>query len=259
MEYEIYQVMEDGSKVAVTGDKVNDALSPANVVIVVDHTKRKIYNFNGRDSKIRVRFIGARMAAGPIRGELGLTYTVTSIDEGEETNDFRECLRNISTPGSTAVSRILGRPPPPPQPMRQATTTVTESVRRETPGPTQEQTATNPSLVVEHSSSQSAIAVQEDTDISSLVKEFGEIPEGYEIEAVIAKGAVFKNVTVQAKVFGKMMEQTKLERANDIDGLFTLNGEIRVIAKNGAVQGVQVLSKRNLPPARKPKESKTSQ
>ena len=256
MEYEIYQVNEDGSKLAVAADKVNDALAPANVVILVDHTRRKIYNFNGRESRIRVRFIGARMAAGPIRGELGLTYTVTSVDEGEETNDFRECLKNIGSPGSAAVSRILDRPPPPPPPMRPTTAKASEPVRRQTLEPMLEQTVATPSPLEGLTPNLNKAAVQADSDVSLLVKEFGETPEGYEIEAIIKNDKVFKNVTVQSKVFGKAVEQTRLERVSDIDGLFTLDGEIKIIAKNGAVQAVQVLSKQSSSSAQKSKESK---
>jgi hypothetical protein len=255
MEYEIYQVKEDGSKLAVTGDKVNEALAPTNVVILVDHTRRKIYNFNGRESGIRARFIGARMAAGPIRGELGLTYTVASVDEGEETNEFRECLKNIGSPGSAAVSRILGRPPPPPLPTRSSTVKPNEPVRHQKPEPKNEQLAASPPTFEEQAPSQSNASMQLDNDITLLAKEFGETPEGYEIEAIIAKDAVFKNVTVQSKVFGKEVEQTRLERVNDVDGLFKLNGEIRIIAKNGTVQGIQVLSKQNSSSTRRPKDS----
>jgi hypothetical protein len=255
MEYEIYQVKEDGSKLAVSADKVNDALAPTNVVIVVDHTRRKIYNFNGKESGIRVRFIGARMAAGPIRGELGLTYTVASVDEGEETNDFRECLKNIGSPGSSAVSRILDRPPPPPLPLRAPTPRASEPLRRQTTEPMNELPVTSPSPLEERASDPNKATMQEDSDVSLLVKGFGETPEGYEIEAIIVKDAVFKNVTVQSKVFGKEVQQTRLERVSDIDGLFTMDGQIRIVAKNGAVQGLQILSKQNSSSARKPKDS----
>lgn len=254
MEYEIYQVKEDGSKLEVHADKINDALAPTNVVILIDHTRRKIYNFNGKESGIRVRFIGARMAAGPIRGELGLTYTVGSVDEGEETSDFRECLKRIGSPGSAAVSRILDRPPPPPPPMRPPAPKAGEPVKRQTPEPMNEPPVTSPSSLEERAPNLNKAAMQADWDASLFAKGFGETPEGYEIEAIIVKDAVFKNVTVQSKVFGKEVEQTRLERANDIDGLFTMDGEVRIIVKNGAVQGVQILSKQNSHSTKKPKD-----
>jgi hypothetical protein len=245
MEYEVFQVKEDGSKLEVPADKINDALAPSNVVILIDHTRRKIYNFNGKESSIRVRFIGARMAAGPIRGELGLTYTVASVDEGEETNDFRDCLKKIGSPGSAAVSRILDRPPPPPPPMRSPAPKASESVRRQTPEPTNDLMPTDSSSFEKQAPILNSAVVQAECDVSLVIKEFGEPPEGYDVEAVIVRDSVFKNVKVQTKVFGKEVEQTKLERVNDIDGLFTMDGEVKVIAKNGVVQGVQILSKQN--------------
>jgi hypothetical protein len=254
MEYEIYQVKEDGSKIEVASDKINEALAPTNVAIVIDHSRRKIYNFNGRESGIRARFIGARMAAGPIRGELGLTYTVASVDEGEETNDFRECLKNIGSPGSAAVSRILDRPPPPPPPMRQPAPKSSEPARHQTLEPMSDKASASPPSIEAQASNPNKACAETDYDVSLLVKGFGEVPQGYEVEAVIVKDAVFKNVTVQSKVFGREVEQTRLEKANDIDGLFTMDGEVRIIAKNGIIQGVQILSKQNSSPAHKPKE-----
>jgi hypothetical protein len=244
MEYEVYQVSEDGSKVALTADKVNEALQPTSVLIFIDHTHRKIYNFNGRESSIRARFCGARLAAGPIRSELGLSYSIGSIDEGEETGDFRELLKNISAPGNSVVTRILERPPPPPlasrrsAPKRVAATPMAIAAESENnlacPEPTslprKEPDLGTPDQLT-------------DNEISSLTEELGEAPDGYDIEAMIIKSAVYKCVQVTTTVFGKETNQTKIERVKDIDGTFTLDGKVKVIAKNGVVSGLQILTK----------------
>ncbi|WXG42496.1 MAG: hypothetical protein WED04_00045 [Promethearchaeati archaeon SRVP18_Atabeyarchaeia-1] len=253
MEYEIYQIKEDGSKLEVPVEKINEALVPCNVVILIDHTRRKIYNFNGRESGIRVRFIGARMAAGPIRGELGLTYTVNSIDEGEETNEFRDFVKSVTNPGSVAVSRILDRPPPPPLPLRSATQKTGEAARRPSSEPSNALTEASSSSPEKEAPYSNRVSAEADCDVTSLAREFGETPQGYEVEAIILKDAVYKNVQVQTKVFGKEVEQVRLERVNDVDGLFTMDGQIRVIAKNGAITGIQIMSKGKATATKKPK------
>jgi hypothetical protein len=258
MEYEIYQVSEDGSKVAVTADKVNDAIAPTSVLIFIDHTHRKIYNFNGRESSIRARFCGARLAAGPIRGELGLSYSLSSIDEGEETGDFRELLKNISVPGNAMVTRILERPPPPPLPLKRSAPKETVAVPKPAAAENENNmTSTQPApqLLQKDSPNPSRIDLPTDLDMSFVVKEFGELPDGYDVEAMIIKGGVYKCVEVQTKVFGKQMDQTRVERVRDVDGIFTLDGQIRVVAKNGVVDGIQILTKQKSGPSRKPKQA----
>jgi hypothetical protein len=258
MEYEIYQVSEDGSKVAVTADKVNDAIAPTSVLIFIDHTHRKIFNFNGRESSIRARFCGARLAAGPIRGELGLSYSIGSVDEGEETGDFRELLKNISAPGNAMVTRILERPPPPPLPLKRSapkeTVVVPKPVAFENEN-NMTSTQLAPPLEQKDSPGPGRADPDTDLDVSSVAKEFGEVPDGYDVEAMVIKDGVYKCVQVQTKVFGKQMDETRVERVRDVDGIFTMDGQIRVVAKNGVVDGIQILTKQKSGPSRKPKQA----
>jgi hypothetical protein len=257
MEFEIYQVTDEGTKVAVTSDKINDALTPHNVLILIDHTHRKIYNFNGRDSSIRARFCGARLAAGPIRGELGLSYSISSVDEGEETGDFRELLKNMSIPGNAMVSRILDRPPPPlPSSKRSAPKEAVESPKPAVNDNARNAVNTEPAISLQNSpSNPGTIDPPTNVDVSSIAKEFGEIPEGYDMEAMIIRDAVYKCIQVQATVFGKQMDQTRIERVNEVDGTFTLDGQIRVLAKNGVINGIQILTKQKSGSQKKSKQT----
>jgi hypothetical protein len=256
MEYEVYQVSEDGSKVALTADKINAAISPTSVLIFIDHTHRKIYNFNGRESSIRARFCGARLAAGPIRGELGLSYSIGSIDEGEETGDFRELLKNISAPGNAMVQRILERPPPPPLPLKKTAPVETAAL----PKPSVAQSETNfasaePMPTPKKEPAPDRTDKPTDDYVSSLTKRLGDAPEGYDIEAMIIGDAVYKCIQVKTTVFGKEMNQTRVERVKDVDGTFTMDGQIKVVAKNGVVNGIQILTKQKSAPTRKTKQA----
>jgi hypothetical protein len=257
MEFEIYQVTEEGTKAAVTADKINDALTPHNVLILIDHTHRRIYNFNGKDSSIRARFCGARLAAGPIRGELGLSYSISSVDEGEETGDFRELLKNMSIPGNAMVSRILDRPPPPPLALkRSAPKEVVESPKTVVTEDVKNVASTEAtSLLQNDPPNQGTLDPPTNLDASSIAKEFGEIPEGYDVEAMIIKDAVYKCIQLQTTVFGKQMDQTRIERVKEVDGTFTMDGQIRVLAKNGIINGIQILTKQKSGSQRKSKQT----
>lgn len=256
MEFEVYQVSEDGSKVAVTADKLNGALAPTSVLIFIDHTHRKIYNFNGRESSIRARFCGARLAAGPIRGELGLSYSLGSIDEGEETGDFRELIKNISAPGNAMVTKILERPPPPPLPLKRSAPKEAVAAPIPVVAENENDSASRElvSLPQKEVPNPSGTDPQTDVDVSSVTKELGEAPDGYDIEAMIIKDVVYKCIQVKTTVFGKQMNQTRVERVNDVDGTFTLDGQIKVVAKNGIVKGIQILTKQKSGPSKKLKQ-----
>nr|MDO8134795.1 hypothetical protein [Candidatus Njordarchaeum guaymaensis] len=271
MDFEVYQVQEDGTHVPVDLSKVNDALSTHNVLILIDHSRRRIYNFNGRESKIRTRFIGARLAVDEIRSKLGLSYNVQAVDEGEESQGFRDLLREMACPGSRSVSRVSEKPPPPPPTVKifidkEVAPTIRQSSlerpRAEAGDEPSQSMPVKPVASVEPSSAKRSISAPRgdvyaatEFDIDSIVKQFGEVPEGTDVEAMIINNAVYKCTQVQTKIFGKKVEQTKLEKIDDLDGIFTLDGQVKVAARDGKVIGIQVLSKQKGIALKKPKQS----
>jgi len=199
-----------------------------------------------------------------------MSYNVQAVEEGEETQAFRDLVREITCPGSTARRRAAEKQPtappvvkifidkevapgarlPAPELLKTATsdkeplpTTVKNVTELESPA----SLGADPSY---SSKAESAV----DGDVTSVVSRLGDVPDGFDVEAIIVNNAVYKCAQIQSKVLGKRMEQTKIEKMDEIDGLFTLDGEVRVMAKDGKVLGIQVLSKQKTAAIKKPKQ-----
>ena len=73
-------------------------LKPKVVFILVDDEKRKIWIWIGRDATVKTRFISST-AATEIRRLYGFTFRVQTIDQGEESHEFSECIESIPRKG----------------------------------------------------------------------------------------------------------------------------------------------------------------
>ncbi len=83
-------------EISGTGELVEIYLETANMdssslYCFVDHNRKVIYFWKGRDASIRKKFIGAK-AITDLRAELGLEFSVQPIDEGAEPYEFKTLL-----------------------------------------------------------------------------------------------------------------------------------------------------------------------
>jgi ribosomal protein L18E len=268
MDFEIFHVQEDGTRVPVELSKLNDVLTTNNVVILVDHVRRRIFNFNGKEAKIRTRFIGARMAAEQIRSSLGMAYNIQAVEEGEENQKFRDLINDITCPGTPSHPAASQRPPSTPPVVKifidkdVAQLDKLRPPERSAPRPSVEESL--PDLIKETKKAGSPQKAETTStgmgrdasiDVTSIISQLGEVPAGYEVEAVILNNAVYKYALVRSKVLGKETEQTKVERIDTLEGIFTLDGQVKVVAKDGKVLGIEVLSKQKAPAVKKTKET----
>jgi hypothetical protein len=271
MDYEAFEVQDDGTQVPIDAGKVNDALTATHVVILIDHSKRRIYNFNGSESKIRTRFVGARMAAEEIRNKLGLSYNVQAVEEGDESQVFRDLIREMTNPSGSSATGTPGKtlPAPPtvkifidkevaptirPSPSeRPRTVTRNEEPTREFPKPTVSIESPPSYRSASTAPVKADSGTQSDTD--AIISQFGEPPTGMDVEAVIINNCVYKCAQVQTKIFGKKEEKNRLEKVDNLDGIFTLDGQVKVATKGGKVLGIQVLSKQKSTPPKRTKQS----
>ena len=73
---------------------------------LVSDAQRRIYIWKGRESSVRARFLGNRVAY-EIRDQLGKDYRIIPVDEGSEDELFIDLLSEIS---SERVCDRCGRP-----------------------------------------------------------------------------------------------------------------------------------------------------
>jgi hypothetical protein len=91
-----YQVPSDGHWDPVAFSKRK--LKAKEVFIVVDDASRKIWIWLGKDASVKTRFISST-AATEIRRHYGLTYRVNTADQGQEPQNFLDCINSIPKNG----------------------------------------------------------------------------------------------------------------------------------------------------------------
>ena len=91
-----YQVTSDGHWDPVAFSKRK--LKAKQVFIIVDDEKREIWIWLGKGADVKTRFISST-AAAEIRRHYGLTYRVKTADQGEESQNFQDCINSIPKNG----------------------------------------------------------------------------------------------------------------------------------------------------------------
>lgn len=68
-----------------------DQLDSEEVYLIVDESGKDIWIYKGANARIRKKFLGAR-AATELRQDIGFTFKVHSLDEGEDEPDFKALI-----------------------------------------------------------------------------------------------------------------------------------------------------------------------
>ncbi len=117
-----FTVQDDGEITPIEVTSYED-LADDQVYLLVDHSKKHIFIWKGRNAPVRRKFISARTAQS-MRNELGLTYKVISVEQGNETKTFGTLMKGLegsvgdsgasvrssgsSVPGSSAIEKPSG-------------------------------------------------------------------------------------------------------------------------------------------------------
>ena len=91
-----YQVNPDGHWDPVAFSKHD--LKARQVYILVDEHRREIWIWIGQGADVKIRFISST-AATEIRRLYGLKYRVKTVDQGQESQIFLDCINSIPSKG----------------------------------------------------------------------------------------------------------------------------------------------------------------
>ncbi len=103
-----FTVQDDGELKAIEVSSYED-LSEDQVYLLVDYNKKQIFIWKGRNAPVRRKFISAR-AAQSMRNELGLTYKVISVEQGNETKSFGTLMKGLDSEGAAVVPTTSASP-----------------------------------------------------------------------------------------------------------------------------------------------------
>jgi len=81
--YEELDVNEDIS--------IKDVFKSNEIIFIVDPGNSRVWVWEGSSVNIKMKFLSTQIAS-KIRDRHGITYTITSVDEGSEPEDLKELL-----------------------------------------------------------------------------------------------------------------------------------------------------------------------
>ena len=208
---EIYNVTQSGETNFLTAPTLKDALIADRVLIIVADELKVIYLWKGKESSVRKKFIGARLAQA-VRGDRGLMYKVEPVDQEEE---------------PPALLNILGTKP------AECPSNASKSMDVAAPGKEEAESAVP------------AAAITLSADLKQ--KLMGEqLPEGFDREGIIIGTDYYGIIKSVSTVLGKTVESSDIQKTEELpDGLlFDQSYGIRLLVEKGNISVVEILKRK---------------
>jgi hypothetical protein len=244
------------------------------VVLVVDEIKKKIYIWKGENARVRRKFIAARKSQD-LRGQLGLTFKVDSIDQGSEPSEFINIIGGpvptapeieefIPTEQQAAPQPTLPPQPkvsPPPQPVAQPEfIQPAQPVQPPQPQPAfvQPPPTIEPAPMIQPAPTTQPEAVPAESVVSTGIQSLPvedsvkqiiaiidqkSVPPNYEREIVVIGPYVFSMVESKKTFLGQEKVERKWEIFADLpEGDFLAKDyTARMIVNEGRIMAVELL------------------
>ncbi|HMF30379.1 MAG TPA: hypothetical protein VKK79_03130 [Candidatus Lokiarchaeia archaeon] len=259
-------------ELGIGGDQcVKEFLNTNDVFIITDDDTKKVWLWKGKESRIRSKFIGAKKSQ-EVRGQVGLSFKVEPVDEGEEPEDFPPCLEQIPKPGYAKEIREEGEGPKflkdmdfskpeeiPTEPIKSAGTPGAPAPKKKgakaaKPSPLEAAYATSAENVgpIFTGGGEEAIAAKPQAsvpaaDYTKILETLSSLdtPAGYEREMVIVGSQTFSIVEKATTFLGQRVVKKEMEPIGSLpEGVFFAEGYApRVLCENGKVLAIEFLKK----------------
>ncbi|MHA1378727.1 MAG: hypothetical protein ACTSRG_10130 [Candidatus Helarchaeota archaeon] len=273
MSIQVHNVLDEGDLEQLTiSGPIKDLLNSEMVVLVVDEAKKKIYIWKGENARVRRKFIAARKSQD-LRGSLGLTYKVDSIDQGSEPNEFINLIGGPVASAPEIAEFIPTDQPATPQLTSQPITPQPATFQpvepsQPTPTPVQQPTIVQPPpqtsppvqpkpQIVQPaatttttapvstgvSTSIQALPVEDSVKQIISIVDAKSIPPNYEREIVVIGPYVFSIVESKKTFIGQEKIERKWELFSDLpEGDFLAKDyTARMIVNEGRIMAVELL------------------
>lgn len=281
MSYVVHSVLDEGEleTISVSG-QIKDVLNSDMVALIVDEEKKQIWIWKGETARVRRKFIAARKSQD-LRGELGLSFRVDSIDQGSEPNEFinliggpvskapeisefvpteqpvapKPVAKPMKTSKPASTIQPVQKPPTiqePPQikPQPKAKPQPKPKVTKPTPKITQPIPTIEPisistptSEISEISSSIQNLPVEDSVKQIIAIIDQKEIPPNYEREIVVIGPYVFSIIESKKTFLGQEKIEHKWDLFSDLpEGDFLAKDyTARMIVNEGRIMAVEFL------------------
>lgn len=105
----VYSPSLDGEYVPIKFNPEKDMIE-SEVLIFLDDEERQIFIWTGSEAPVRKRFISSQIAR-QMRLEKGMTFRVSTVDEGNETKEFNALIMRIGAEGINPGPLLEVSPP----------------------------------------------------------------------------------------------------------------------------------------------------
>jgi len=256
---QIFKILPDGTtKELTTEGAIKDILDTDQCYVIVADDIRKVYLWKGVSSSVRLKFIGAKRSQD-IRGQVGMHYSVTPLDEGEEDDEFLNIVGGKTEAGIAKEIKDEESKPKavmgggggggPTHPLR-------EKQIFDSPKPamgmnvagSQQRAAMNTGPLYTGESSMSQY-MQDETQVNfnQIMQKLEEIqiPQGYERELIIIGNHAYSVVEKVQTFLGQKKVEKVVEQVGSIpEGVFFAEGySPRVLSENGQILAIEFLKK----------------
>jgi hypothetical protein len=229
------------------------------VYVIVADDIRKIFLWLGSKSNVRSKFVGAKRSQD-IRGQVGLHYGSTSVDEGDETPELIKVMGGQTEAGiATAIStepaaaggggaavhplrekNIFGTP----EPAEGMNIAGSKDRAKENTGP----------LYTGKASMAQFTQEEPQVNFEQIMRRLEEIqiPDGYERELIIIGNHAYSVVEKVQTFLGKKQVEKVIERVGTIpEGVFFAEDySPRVLSENGKILAIEFLKRTGSAPVK---------
>ena len=246
---QLFKINGDGTTTEIKEEgPIKDVMESEEVYVIIADDIRKIFLWLGSKSNVRSKFVGAKRSQD-IRGQVGLHYGSSSVDEGDETPELIKVMGGQTEVGiATAISHdtavggsasvhplreknIFGTP----QPAEGMNIAGSLDRAKDNSGPLYTGKASMAQLTPETSQVNFEQIMQRLEEI--------QIPEGYERELIIIGSHAYSVVEKVQTFLGKKQVEKVIERVGSIpEGVFFAEDYApRVLSENGKILAIEFL------------------
>ncbi|TXT65691.1 MAG: hypothetical protein BAJALOKI1v1_390011 [Promethearchaeota archaeon] len=222
-----------------TEGPIKDILEETECYVLVADSVKKVYLWKGIQSSVRKKFIGAKRSQ-EIRGQVGMHYAVTPLDQGDEEDEFIKLVGGKTTDGiAKGVSEEdLDKMAAPPSPT--ANTSSGSGASRPIPS-----NRNQGPLYTGASSMQAFTADESQVNFEQIMQklEEHELPPGFERELIIIGNHAYSVVEKVQTFLGKKQVEKVMEKVGTIpEGIFFAQDySPRILSENGQIIAIEFL------------------
>ncbi len=232
---QVFKINDDGTTTELKSKgPVKDILEESECYVLVADGIKKVYLWKGQQSSVRKKFIGAKRSQ-EIRGQVGMHYAVTPLDQGDEDLEFIKLIGGKTTEG---IAKGIDE--------SDLDERATAPISKSSSPPRISSSGGNQGPLYRGAGSmQTFTADQTQIDFEKIMEKLdeSELPPGFERELIIIGNHAYSVVEKVQTFLGKKQVEKVMEKVGTIpEGIFFAKDYTpRIFSENGKIMAIEFL------------------